>query len=149
MPARTLEIGWYGYDFDAKTERAKWELFLATNRGAVLQRATWSTSDWIAVLIEVRQQTVWSFPGGLPKPAPRGFKTTLRDLTNEPDPSPGFVVMVEELTGSSYKVFQKTGKVVTEVAGEVKAAAQSTQTLLYVGAGVFVLWMLMGGRDGA
>jgi hypothetical protein len=144
--ATTIPAGWYGYDFDAVTERLPWEAFLLANRQVVLQRTTWQTHEWIAVLIEVRQPVIWSFPGGLPRPAPKGFATKLQDLTQAPDPSPGFVTMVEELTGTVYAVFRRTGKVAKEVAGGVASAASSASSLVYVVAFAAIVWAVAGRR---
>ena len=140
---RTLEPGWYGYSWDAHEDR-EWQRFLDGTRRKVLQRKTWSTREWRVALIEVRETVLWTPPTGMPAPAPKAMGTQLQDLTHEPDVSPGFVVMVEKLTGQIFSVFSATGETLNDVAGKLTSAASSGATLVYVVAGAATIWALFG-----
>jgi hypothetical protein len=142
MPVKTIAPGWYGYDFDARDNPA-WRAFTIANRGKVLTRTTWSTKRWSVVLIEVKAPVSWTL-SGTPRPAPKAMGTTLQDLTREPDLSPGFAVMIEELTGQFYETFRATGQTLKAVGGAAASAASSGATLVYVVAAAAVVWALSG-----
>jgi hypothetical protein len=98
MTARLVKPGWYGFDIDSG-DLAAWEAFRRANGSALRQRKTWDRSRSelsIAFLLEVTAPLEWTYPGGLPMPAPKGAATQLQDLTGEPDVSPSLPNQVEE-----------------------------------------------------
>jgi hypothetical protein len=116
-----VQPGWYGYDFDATTEARHWEAFRAANRDRLRQRKTWSSGEWTAVLLEVTAPVDWTYPGGLPKPAPKRQATTLQDLTGEPDVSPGLAVMAERAAAGGVKFVEGASNTLVIVAAAVLA----------------------------
>lgn len=130
MSARTVKPGWYGFDIDSR-ELAAWEAFRRANRAVLLQRKSWDRSRSelsIAFLLELTAPLEWSYPGGLPKPAPKGAASSLQDLTGEPDVSPSLPNQVEEW-GSS-----------------VASAAGSGSRLIVFGLGAVALIALLRKR---
>jgi hypothetical protein len=128
MADRTVQPGWYGYDFSVGSEAAAFEAFRKANRATLKQRKTWSTAEWVAVLFELTAPLAWTYPGALPKPAPKGMGTSLQDLTGEPDVSPGLAVMAERAA-----------------AGAVELAGSASSTIM-IAAGAVVLVYLFAGR---
>jgi hypothetical protein len=95
---RLVQPGWYGFDIDS-AKLAEWEAFRRANRDALKQRKSWDRSRSelaIAFLLEVIAPLEWTYPGGLPMPAPKGAASSLQDLTGEPDVSPSLPNQVEE-----------------------------------------------------
>jgi hypothetical protein len=126
---RTVQPGWYGYDFSTGAEASAWEAFRKANRATLRQRKTWSTAEWVAVLFELTAPLAWSYGGALPKPAPKGMGTTLQDLTGEPDVSPGLAVMAERA-----------------IDGAVRVAGGASTTIVLAAAAVALVYLLSGRR---
>jgi hypothetical protein len=129
MADRTVQPGWYGYDFSVGAEATAFEAFRKANRATLKQRRTWSTADWVAVLIELTAPLAWTYPGALPKPAPKGMATSLQDLTGEPDVSPGLAVMAERA-----------------IDGAVRVAGGASTTIVIAAAAVALVYLLSGRR---
>lgn len=129
-----LEAGWYWWDFAQAMDGDAWVAFTQANRGVLFTRKTWQGHDRTAVLFELRQPLRWTL-GGLPTKAPRGINTELQDMATAPSPSPGFVVMVEELTGKSFDVFRRTGKAISDTASSTTSALK---VLVWGGAAILL-----------
>lgn len=130
MTARLVKPGWYGFDIDS-ADLAAWEAFRRANASVLRQRKSWDRSSSelsIAFLLEVTGPLDWTYPGGLPMPAPKGAKTELQDLTGEPDVSPSLPNQVEEW-GSA-----------------VASAAGGASRLITIGLGALVLLAILRKR---
>jgi hypothetical protein len=126
--------GWYWFDFPTE-ETPQWTAFTRANKGAIWPRRNWATNGWIAQVFQVTRPIVWGM-GGRPTVAPRGPATELRDMAKAPDPSPGFVVMVEQLMNMPFEAFRDLGKKVQETANQANTALL---VLLWGGAAILLL----------
>lgn len=100
----SLPPGWYWFDF-ADSESAAWTAFTGRYKGKLRTRRTWSAAARSVVVFQVTESIPWEL-GGRPTPAPKGIKTSLRDMASAPDPSPGLSAMLEQLTWESSTLFK-------------------------------------------
>jgi hypothetical protein len=130
VASRVLRPGWYGFEIDS-LKLHEWEAFRRAHRATLLQRKTWDRSrseQSIALLLELTEPLDWTYPGGLPVPAPKGAASSLQDLTGEPDVSPSWPVQVEQIGGA------------------VVSGAGASSRLVYFGLGALVLLAVLRKR---
>jgi hypothetical protein len=134
-----LEPGWYAYDWANSTEMtAKLRAMQVKYQGRWHIQRTWDSAKakHSVMVFQVKQTIWWEMPGA-PIVAPKGSATQLKDLPKIfPEPSTGFIAMIEDITGSAYDFFRDFGKAAKDVGDQTKTAVT---VLIWGGAAVLLL----------
>jgi hypothetical protein len=111
LPPVLLNPGWYSWHFIRSESEKQWETFHAANMATLKLRKSFSgdTSRAMVVVFEIVRPLQWPLPG-IPSPAPKKGRTTLKDLSTAPEyNTPDLVELFAELAGSAKQVAGSLG----------------------------------------